>query len=172
MHSSFDLPPRRGPRPETTHPSREQPGPHKQISQNAPPEWQEALFERVQALPGVVIRNSCISVPGARAFHLDEVMARGPKEAFQCQREFAHLHPAHDGSLHAALPPEVYQAVQARGWGEPHPVSGTMMVFGPRDEAELETVLRIVSASYSYATGAWGEVATSRRDGGWESRRA
>lgn len=165
MHPSLDLPPRRGPHPETTRPSRERPGPHQQISQNAPPEWQEALFESVRALPGVVIRKSCVSVPGARAFHLDKAVARGPKGAFQCQREFAHLHPAHDGSLHVALPPEVYQAVQARGWGEPHPVSGTMMVFGPRDGAEVETVLRIVEASYRYATGAWREIETRRRDG-------
>lgn len=157
MYLPFDLPPRRGSQPRTTQPSRERPQPHRQVSQTAPCEWQEALFERVRALPGVLIRKSCVSVPGARAFHLDAALARGPKEAFQCQQEFAHLHPRHDGSLHVALPPEVYQVVQARGWGEPHPVSGTMMVFGPRDEAEINTVFRIVEASYQYATGAWRE---------------
>lgn len=151
--ANFDLPQRRGPKPETTRPSREQPSPHQQVSQNASPEWQEALFERIRALPGVTVGESLVSVPGARAFHLDEAMARGPADAFQRGREFAHLHPVHDGSLHVALPQPVYDAVLANGWGEPHPVSGTMIVWGPRDADELEIVWRIVKSSYDFARG-------------------
>jgi hypothetical protein len=154
METKFDLQQRAGPRPETTQPKRgEAPTPHSQLSQNAPREYQEALFERIRALPGVSVGKSLVSVPGARAFHLDEALAHGPADAFQRGREFAHLHPAQDGSLHIALPRNVYDGVLAHGWGEPHPISGTMMVFGPRDADELEIVFRIVKASYDYAVG-------------------
>ena len=150
---SFELPQRPEPKPETTCPSLDRPEPHKQVSQNAPPHMQEALFMRAQAFAGVTVGKSLVSVPGARAFHLDEARARGPKKAFQREREFAHIHPAHDGSLHMTLPPDVYEDVLAKGWGEPHPVSGTMMVWGPRNEEELEIVWNLVRVSYAYATG-------------------
>ena len=150
---SFEIPHREGPRPDTTHPSRENPSPHQQISQNAPRHLQEELFMRAQSLAGVSVGKSLVSVPGARAFHLDEALARGPIEAFQRGREFAHLHPAHDGSLHLTLQPQVCQEVLAKGWGEPHPLSGTMLIWGPRSEEELEVIWRLVHASYEYATG-------------------
>ena len=153
QQKSFDLPHRSGPKPDTTRPSLDHPQPHKQISQTAPPHMQEQLFMRAQTLAGVTVGKSLVSVPGARAFYLDETLARGPKKAFQREREFAHIHPAHDGSLHMTLPPDVYEDVLAKGWGEPHPVSGTMMVWGPRNEEELELVWNLVRVSYAYATG-------------------
>jgi hypothetical protein len=148
------LPPRQGPRPDTTRPTRERPVPHQQVSQNAPESIQEELFRRAAALDGVVVGDSLVSVPGARAFHLAEGIETGPPEAFQRGREFAHLHPASDGSLHMTLPPDVFEEVQSRGWGEPHPISGTMMVFGPRHEDELEIVWALLKASYDYARAA------------------
>lgn len=149
----MQLPDRTGPAPATTHPSIDHPHPHQQLNQNAPFELQEQLFDRARGLPGVTVADSLVSVPGARAFHLDEQLAAGPAAAFQRGTEFAHLHPSDDGSLHLTLPPKVYEAVLAAGWGEPHPISGTMMLFGPRDTDELETVWRILQASYRYATG-------------------
>lgn len=143
------LPHRQGPAPSTSGPS-----PHEQVSQNAPPDLQEELFERISALPNVVVAESLVSVPGARAFRLPPEVAGGPAEAFQAETEFAHLHPAYDGSLHVALPPEAARAVVDGGWGEPHPVSGYMLVFGPRTRDEVDIVWRIVRASYDYATGA------------------
>ncbi len=85
--------------------------------------------------------------------HLDEAVARGPAAAFQCGTEFAHLHPPGDGSLHLTLPPAVYDEVLAKDWGEPHPISGTMQLFGLRDGQELETVWQLVVVSYRYAVG-------------------
>ena len=73
--------------------------------------------------------------------------------------EFAHLHPAHDGSLHLALPPHLAADVCAKGWGRPHLWAGTRLstgftlVHGPRDEGELITVTAIVATSHAYATG-------------------
>lgn len=55
MAGKFDLERRSGPKPATTQPKRgEPPLPHSQISQNAPHESREALFE-LQALPGVSV---------------------------------------------------------------------------------------------------------------------
>lgn len=134
--------------------------PHTQVSQTAPVELQEALFERLAALTGVVVGRSHVSVPGARAFHLDNAHAAGSREAFMVGTEFAHLHPAHDGSLHLVLPEDEARQVIARGWGEFHPLVAqgvmpptTVMVYGPRTADEVDTVERIVRASYEHAVG-------------------
>jgi ethylbenzene dioxygenase subunit beta len=126
---------------------------HRQLSQNAPARWQEELFRRASGLDGVRVEPSAISVPGARAFLLAPDASRGPSEAFMVRAEFAHLHPAHDGSLHLTLPPAAYRAVRDAGWGEPHPLVGTMMLFGPRDGDELEVAWQVLLASYRFATG-------------------
>jgi Luciferase len=130
------------------------PQPHAQRSQNAPRPLQEELARRALGLPGVSEAASRVSVPGARAFVLDEASAGGPPEAFQAGREFAHLHPPEDGSLHMTLPEEAAAAAFAGGWGEPHPLSGTPLIYGPRNEAELEIVWRLLRSSYEYASGA------------------
>lgn len=150
-----ELPEREGDRPVTTRPSRELAFPHQQVTQTAPVDMQEQLFARAASLPGITVGDSGVSVPGARAFHLDPERAGGPKDAFQVGTEFAHIHPAGDGSLHLKLPPDVYDEVLEKGWGEPHPISGTMLVFGPRNRFELETVWQIVLASYRWALGEW-----------------
>ena len=150
MHT-FHLPTRQGPRPETTSPTRDHPFPHQQLDQRAPEDLQEELFQRATRLPGVVVGRSLVSLPESRAFHLDEGHANGPREAFQRRAEFAHIHTDNDGSLHLTLPPDLYAEVLATGWGEPHPVSGTMMLFGPRDHDELEVAWRIREGSWRWA---------------------
>lgn len=149
------LPRRQGPRPRTR-----QGMPHQQLDQHAPPELQEALFQRALGLPGVRSGPSGISVPGARAFLLAEELAAGPPEAFMVGREFAHLHPPYDGSLHVTLPPAAVERVVELAWGEPHPLAGRgglpptfVMVYGPRDPGELEAVWTILQASYAFARG-------------------
>jgi hypothetical protein len=93
------LPKRSGPRPRTTPTN-----PHTQLEQNPERDVVEELARRVFALPGVEERPSAISVPGARALWLREDVAAGPQEAFMIGREFAHIHPMPDGSLHAPWP--------------------------------------------------------------------
>jgi hypothetical protein len=148
MQTSDPLPARTGPRPETIGPR-----PHAQVSQTGPPTLHRALAARALELPGVKSADSLVSVPGALAFVLEEDRAGGPPEAFQAGREFAHLHPEEDGSLHMTLPPDVAKEAFDKGWGEPHPYSGTPLIFGPRDEQELEVVWRLLRASYDFATG-------------------
>jgi Family of unknown function (DUF5519) len=117
-------------------------------------------------VPEAEVGWSAISVPYARAFHLKPHAARGLAEAFQRGSEFGHLHPEQDGSLHLNLPPALYDDVLRARWGEPHPISGTMLVFGPCDDVELEVVWRLVCASYSWATATENHVtpATQSKD--------
>ncbi|MGN6169409.1 MAG: luciferase domain-containing protein [Solirubrobacteraceae bacterium] len=148
----LSLPRRDGPPPEVIGPA-----PHAQRSQIAPSRLQDELAERALALPSVSEAESLVSVPGARAFVLAEDAAGGPAKAFQAGREFAHLHPAYDGSLHMTLPAELAHEAYEKGWGEPHPFEGTALIFGPRDEQELEVVWNLLVASYEYATGTYRE---------------
>lgn len=154
------LPQRSGPRPEVSWKI-----PQQQLSHNAPTDVQELLFTRLAARHDVVSGPSQISVPGARGLTLFE--GHGPAEAFLVPeiREFAHLHPGYDGSLHLALPRHLAADVVAKGWGTPHPWAGSRLtagftlVFGPRDAAELDVVEGIVAASHAYAAGAPTQVA-------------
>ena len=105
-------------------------------------------------------RPSAISVPGARAIWLSERVPAGPREGFMIGREFAHIHPMPDGSLHAALPPEVAEEAVEKGWAEQHPVArmgyipeNVAMIYAPRDEQELEIVVGLLEESRRYATG-------------------
>lgn len=151
------LPQRRGPKPSTSLGM-----PHQQVDQQPDSErLRDALAQRVFALPGVVEEPSGVSVPGARAAVLRGDVASGPEDAFMVGREFAHLHPAPDHSLHMTLPRAVAQATIDAGWAEPHPLAARMrgpslavMVFAPRDDDEVEVVARLVEASYRNATGA------------------
>jgi hypothetical protein len=75
-------------------------------------------------------------------------------------REFAHIHPLPDGSLHAALPPETAEEAVEKGWAEQHPVArmgyipeNVVMLYAPRDTQELEIVLGLVEESRRYAIG-------------------
>lgn len=148
------LPYRSGPRPDVSWQI-----PQQQLTQNAPESLQEEVFGRVSGLAGVSGAASQISVPGARAFTLAD--GSGPDDAFLVAqiREFAHLHPGYDGSLHLALPPGQAADLVAKGWGIPHPWAGTrlsagfVMLFGPRTPEELETVVGVAAASHAYALG-------------------
>jgi hypothetical protein len=148
------LPRRAGDRPRTTPTN-----PHTQLDQQPnDPALTEELARRVFSLPGVVERPSRISVPGARALTLAPGEPTGPVEAFLIDREFAHLHPSPDHSLHAMLPPEVARQAVGAGWAEVHPVARlglipptAVMLYAPRDETELTVVETLVRASHAFA---------------------
>jgi Family of unknown function (DUF5519) len=148
------LPTRAGAKPRTTPTN-----PHTQLDQQpADPGLIDELARRVFALPGVIEEPSRISVPGARALVLAPDEAAGPPEAFLIGREFAHLHPDPDHSLHAMLPPETVDEAIAAGWAELHPVAlrgliprTAVMLYAPRDEAELDVIERLVRASHAFA---------------------
>jgi phospholipase/carboxylesterase len=148
------LPERRGARPLITDHI-----PQSQRSDNAPADLQEQLFARLSALPGVTTGQSAISVPGARGIFL--AGARGPLDAFLVRSagEFAHLHPGEDGSLHLALPPVLAEDAVSKGWAVAHPLAGVrltpgmVLVYGPREDAELGVVAAIAETSHAWARG-------------------
>jgi hypothetical protein len=148
------LPSRAGDRPRTTPTN-----PHTQLDQQpVDPSWTEDLARRIFALPGVVEEPSGISVPGARALVLAPGEPAGPPEAFLIGREFAHLHPEPDHSLHAMLPLETADEAIAAGWAEPHPVAlrgliprTAVMLYAPRGAAELDVVEGLVRSSHAFA---------------------
>lgn len=131
--------------------------PHTQIGVQPIPEVNAELHRRAFSLPGVSARPTIISVPGARGLWLDESMELAHPEAIVAGREFTHIHP--DGSLHLPLPLDrARQAIEA-GWAEPHPIAralgvdGLVLVYTPRDVAELEVVWDLVLDSYVHVTG-------------------
>lgn len=151
MNTYSRIPARQGAKPLTTPQT-----PHMQLNQISPVALQEQLWQAMSALPGTQSRPSGISMPGTRALWLDQA---GPAEAFMVGREFAHLHPASDGSLHMTLDPQTHALALAGGWAEPHPLAGrfapatTSLVYGPRDHAELDMVWWLVQQSYRFASG-------------------
>lgn len=153
---TISLAARRGEKPSTSSSI-----PHCQLDQNAPIELQERLWEKMRGLPGIRTGQSRISVPGARATFIcdDGAVAECP-DCVMIGSEFAHIHPASDGSLHVCLPEPARSEAVARGWAEPHILvasgkapKSVVMIYGPRDEAELETVWSLVRISHQYASG-------------------
>jgi len=149
------LPERGGPRPATS------PGiPHRQLEQTPAPAVFAALSQRFAAISEAVHGESQVSVPGARALYLPDCARCNSRYGFIRGREFAHLHPADDGSFHMVLAPDDLQQVLLRGWGELHPWSPTgrilpnvAMVYAPRNEREIDLALEIVRASFLNAAG-------------------
>lgn len=76
--------------------------PHVQIDVVPQPDLAAALLTRVAELPDVEIRETVISLPGAKGFWLADDLELARPEAIVGGREFAHMHP--DGSLHASEP--------------------------------------------------------------------
>lgn len=151
------LPERRGPRPEVSTTI-----PQQQCSDNAPAALHAQLLARLSALPGVTVTQSAISVPGAQGLMLAQSHRVGD-DAFLVPHvgEFAHLHPGSDGSLHVALPVALATGAVAKGWAVAHPLAGVrltpgmVLVYGPRDEHELDVVVGIAVTSHAWASGGW-----------------
>ncbi|UGT63380.1 luciferase family protein [Nocardia asteroides] len=149
------LPRRAGARPDTRPHN-----PHQQLSQNAPADLQEVIWTRMTALDDVAAGRSSVSLPDTRALHLRPRLAHGPGDAFLAGTEFAHLHGHADGSLHMCLPPAVAAEAVEQGWAELHPMArrgllpaSLTMVYGPRDEHELDVVWQLLHLSYAFARG-------------------
>lgn len=125
--------------------------PLEQLTQNAPVRLQESLLRLAGSMRGVLIGTSTGCTPGSSGLHLAPKLAQGPRWAFLGGTEFAHLHPSYDGSLHVTLPPLVSSAVEAAGWGKQDSPLGACLLYGPRDEDELQFVWELLTCSYRYA---------------------
>lgn len=148
-----DLPQRKTPRPETTSSV-----PHIQIGVTPIPELTDGLLRRVNGIPDVEIRDTVVSLPGAKGFWLADSLPLAHPGVIVGGREFAHVHP--DGSLHASLDPMTARAAIQAGWAIAHPWSqkrpgweGFVMIYSPVSEYELDVVFQLVLSSYNYVTG-------------------
>lgn len=150
--------------------------PHSQLNQQPTDvSLREELLSRALRLPAVRDAASGISVPGAIALVLEE--HEGPPEAFMIGTEFAHFHPAPDFSLHLTLPPYAADEVLAGGWGEAHYLvshgdlpATHLMIYAPRDGAEVEAVWKILQASHAFARGSKLTIVPGHGDGPIERR--
>lgn len=104
-------------------------------------EINETFLLEVSKLPGVEIRPTIVSLPGAKGFWLDESLSLVHPEVIVGGREFAHIHP--DGSLHASLPPDRAKEAVEAGWAVAHPWAnqrqgweGFVMLYTPQSQEE------------------------------------
>ena len=150
-----DLPVRQGPRPRTTTVN-----PQTQLDQQPAMPLSADLIERIASLPGVNLGPSGRAPHGTIGFYLEAEVGSGPTEAFMLEREFAHVHPRPDHSLHMTLPASVRERAIRAGWATPHPMAGyptvspnLVMVYAPRDASEAEVVTRLLTAAWGFASG-------------------
>lgn len=112
---------------------------------------------QAQALPGVFTGPSQVSEPASLALRLHE--PAGPWAAFlhPSRDEFGYIH--RSGFLHRAVPEPLIAPLERAGWTEPHPISRRperpdtiVMLYAPRDEAELADARAVLRASWRGAT--------------------
>lgn len=131
--------------------------PHIQLTQTSSDAMVTQLVGGVYAIPNVTEAESNSSLPGARALLVASGVPAG-RGAMITGREFGPIHAAPNGggSLHLRLSLETAQLVVDTGWGIYHPfaldgsVPGFVMVFSPRNETDLVSVLGIVEAAATY----------------------
>ena len=145
---------RRGARPVTS-----TEGPHSQLSQRSTPALWGRLVARTFVLPGIVEGHSAVSPASSRAVLMAaRPQLRAPETSLAPQGnpvEPVHLHGMDDTSIHLCLPPERAAELCDRGWAEPHhnaDYGSEIMVYGPRDEPELEFIVGLISESIHWAT--------------------
>lgn len=150
--SGAALPRREGPRPSVTSGI-----PHIQLDQTSVDAIHRLLIERAFEDPRVTQGPSHASLPGAQALRVAPELPARPA-AMIVDREFAHIHRQPGaGSLHVRLPLDLAGDVVAAGWAVWHPfaldgtVPGLVLLFAPRHEDDLATVLAIISAATDFA---------------------
>ena len=132
-------------------------GPHSQLTQQSTRLIWETLVELSLAIPHVIQGVSAVSPRASIALLFDDLIdITNPATSLSPRSplEPAHIHGPHDTSTHLCLPPERALEVCELGWGEPHQFAdfGTeIMVYGPRDESEIEVVMGFIGESISYA---------------------
>ncbi|KAF2462962.1 uncharacterized protein BDR25DRAFT_308043 [Lindgomyces ingoldianus] len=149
------------------------PVPQRQLGQLPSEEIRQKLLERfsqlgykLEARGLVEVRQSVmelqhkgIFVPRSRKWHTVAQETRG---------EITHVHAGLDGSIHVTLSPDDCKKVIEAGWGQRHGLDGVrvlkklvgfimpvnyMLIYAPRDEAEIEVAMTIVKAGIGFMTG-------------------
>lgn len=147
-----DLPIRTGPKPYTSSHV-----PHVQVGVEPDPDISKELLRRVSRIPGVEIRDTVMSIPGALGFRVARNVELTRIELGVRQREFGHMHP--DGSLHTFLSPQLAAKAVNAGWAVHHPWSrkwpkwkGFVLIYTPKSRRDLQVVVQLVTESYKFVT--------------------
>ena len=117
------------------------------------------LVAAVFALEGVVEGISQVSPASSRAVYLSDMTEEIAPETSLApgkRLEPVHLHGVQDTSVHLVLPTARGEELVRLGWVEPHQYAdyGTeFMIYGPRDSAELASVLSVIEESLDFARG-------------------
>jgi hypothetical protein len=143
----------------------------------------QRLASSIEQLAGsreeLSLGTSCIEKHGTGLFTASSTPPKPSYTAHRCKQEVCHAH-ASDGSLHMSLHPADAKLVLEACWGERHPLSrggkferfvpaDFVMVYSPRDQAEVETVMRIIKAGAWFVGGSQGDIESDieRRHGGY-----
>ena len=132
-------------------------GAHRQVTQQSSPEMWGRLVARATAPPHVVEGHSTVSLPSTRALFFDDLTdVRDPSTSLASNKrlEPVHLHGVKDTSLHLCLSQQRVLELCVTGWGEVHAHGdhGTeMMIYGPRDDEELDFVVSLITESLAFA---------------------
>lgn len=108
-------------------------------------------------LDDVVEGISQVSAASSRAVFLrdqDEESSPQTSLAPGQRLEPVHLHGLEDTSVHLVLPAARGEELVRLGWAEPHQyadVGTEFMVYGPRDQKELQMVISVIEESLAFA---------------------
>ncbi|HJP31681.1 MAG: hypothetical protein QF689_05595 [Candidatus Latescibacteria bacterium] len=150
-----DIPARSGELPERTFII-----PHLQLSQGGALELADRLVEAVDQLDSVSIGIAPLMRDGGMLYNgRSWELAPGAGGG-----SFGHMHHSSNNSMHMELPRTISRgAMRDGGWGEIHPFSGVnglgtddtdyVIIWGARDEEELEVIWLFVQAAYACARG-------------------
>lgn len=133
--------------------------PPRQLTQRASPElWGRLVYEATR-LPHVREGRTPQCADDARALIVADRDAPAVPEATLAPGgavEPVRMHGVHDTSIHLVLPRWRAYQVCADGWGIPRPLGDTaaeVLVFGPRDVAEVAVVVGLIAESIAFARG-------------------
>lgn len=141
--------------------------PHRQVNQNnsnSIREKQKTLFDQVVAKhAGIVEFKTSYYEKHNQSIYLIDINSGNPDIMEITHAEIAHMHPS-DGSVHATVSPSDAREIIEKGWGELHGLSGQifkgedglpstyMMIYAPRNDAELEIIQKILEAAIKYSS--------------------
>lgn len=161
-HHAHLLPHREGPRPDV-------PGyvaPQRQVTQQGGEHTRARMTAFLGELagrnPGVlVLKPSGLEGVGTPALWLDPKL-KAPGYLRGSKGELAHVHP--EASSHVTVSLADAEELTRKGWAERHRLSGVagiplgyMMVYAPRDEAEIEVWKGVVRAGLLFVAAGAGE---------------
>lgn len=148
-----ELPERAGPRPKVY------PGPpQSQLDQHPDSVMWRKMRDLLEGWPGCKPAPSRRAAPGTQGLFVEDAPRSRDPEHFLIGHEFAHHHPDTDGGLHLVLPDDAKAEAMEKGWAQPHTWAGrptvsanTLLVYAPRDDAELDVVRRLIAAAEAWA---------------------